>query len=76
MEWPKSRAILGGHAVIVTLAHTEDGQGDPGSLWLQGKHLGIYCAKGILMIDRLTPAGKAEMSVDSFLNGYGKDLSS
>lgn len=74
LEWPKSRTILGGHATIITRAHAENGEGKPGELWLHGGHLGIYCHKGVLMIDRLKPAGKAEMSTEAFLNGYGKDL--
>lgn len=74
LDWPKCRTILGDHAVIITQAHAEDGEGTPGDLWLQNKHLGIYCSKGILMIDRLKPAGKGDMSIDAFLNGYGKDL--
>lgn len=74
LDWPKSRCILGDHAVIITEAHAEAGEGTPGKLWLEGKHLGIYCSKGVLMIERLKPAGKQEMSVEAFLNGYGKDL--
>jgi methionyl-tRNA formyltransferase len=74
IDWPKSRTILGGHAVIITKAHSDDGEGEPGALWLQSKRLGIYCSKGVLMIDMLKPAGKGEMSVTAFLNGYGKDL--
>lgn len=74
LEWPKSRCILGGHAVIITEAHAEAGEGMPGTLWLEGKHLGVYCQKDVLMIHRLKPAGKQEMSVEAFLNGYGKDL--
>lgn len=73
-EWPKSRTILGGHAVIITEAHAEPGEGSPGNVWLQGKHLGVYCGKGVLMIDRIKPAGKGEMTAEAFLNGYGKDL--
>jgi methionyl-tRNA formyltransferase len=68
--WPQSRTILGGHAVIITEAHAADGEGTPGELWHEDKHLGIYCAKGILMIDKLKPAGKAEMPTAAFLNGY------
>ena len=74
IDWPKSRTVLGEHAVIITGAHAEAGDGTPGKLWQQDKNLGIYCQHGILMIDRLKPAGKAEMSIDAFLNGYGKDL--
>jgi methionyl-tRNA formyltransferase len=74
LDWPKSRCLLGNHAVIITKAHVEAGEGDPGKLWLHDRHLGVYCQKDILMIDRLKPAGKQEMSVQAFLNGYGKDL--
>jgi len=73
-EWPKSRCILGSHAVIITKAHPEAGEGTPGTLWQQDRHLGVYCAKGVLMIDALKPAGKSEMTTAAFLNGYGKDL--
>jgi methionyl-tRNA formyltransferase len=33
-EWPKSRCIIGGHAVIITKAHVEAGEGRPGAFWL------------------------------------------
>ncbi|HEV8494135.1 MAG TPA: methionyl-tRNA formyltransferase [Candidatus Angelobacter sp.] len=74
IDWPKSRAILGKHAAIITQARAEAGEGTPGELWQQGKHLGVYTAKGILMIELLKPAGKGEMTVEGFLAGYGKDL--
>lgn len=74
LEWPKSRCLIGGHAVIVTSAKAADGEGEPGQVWRAGKALGIYCAKGILIIEKLKPAGKAEMTTEAFLNGYGKDL--
>lgn len=72
--WPQSRTLLHDHAVIVTAARAEAGEGEPGSLWREGKKLGIYTAKGVLIIERLKPAGKAEMTTEAFLNGYGKDL--
>jgi methionyl-tRNA formyltransferase len=74
LGWPKSRAMLGNHAVIITRAHASAGEGPPGRLWLADKYLGVYCGTGVLMIDRLKPAGKSEMSAESFLNGYRKDL--
>jgi len=74
LDWPKSRTILGSHAVIITEAHAEAGEGTPGELWRSGKHLGVYCSKGVLMLERLKPAGKGEMTTAAFLNGYGKDL--
>jgi len=75
LEWPKSRTILGGHAVIITQAHAEAGEDNPGKLWIQNKQLGVYCARGILMIDRIKPAGKGEMSIEAFINGYRQNLS-
>ena len=75
LEWPKSRTILGGHAVIITRAHAEAGEGAPGKLWLQNKRLGVYCGKGILMIDNIKPAGKGEMPIEAFINGYRQNLS-
>lgn len=72
--WPQSRTILGNHAVIITEAHAEAGEGAPGELWHVGKRLGIYTAKGVLMLEKLKPAGKQEMTIEAFLNGYGKDL--
>lgn len=74
LGWPKSRCILGGHAVIITEATAEPGEGEPGTLWHEGKHLGVYTAKGVLMLEKLKPAGKQEMTIAAFLNGYGKDL--
>ena len=73
-DCPKSRTILGNHAVIITAAHAEPGEGTPGTLWHVGKALGIYTAKGVLMIDKLKPAGKGEMTTEAFLAGYAKDL--
>jgi methionyl-tRNA formyltransferase len=74
LDWPKSRCIVGEHAIIVTAARAEDGSGTPGTLWHGNKALGMYCTKGILMFDRVKPAGKQEMPIEAFLNGYGKDL--
>jgi methionyl-tRNA formyltransferase len=71
--WPQSRTILGDHAVIITAARAEAGEGTPGTVWRAGKQLGIYTAKGVLMIDSLKPAGKGEMSTEAFLNGYSLD---
>jgi methionyl-tRNA formyltransferase len=74
LTWPQSRTILGDHAIILTQAHAEAGEGSPGEIWRSGKAIGVYTGKGILMIDKLKPAGKAEMAAESFLNGYGKGL--
>lgn len=76
LDWPKSRTIVGGHAVIVTQARAEAGEGAAGALWRSGRNLGVYCSKGVLMLERIKPAGKQEMGIEAFLNGYGKDLPS
>jgi len=74
LEWPKSRGQLGGKEIIVTKAHIEHGSGRPGAVWRDGKQLGVYTKKDILVIDKLKLAGKAEMTAEAFLAGYAKYL--
>lgn len=70
-EWPKSRTQLGDIEVIVTKAHTTPGtQYAAGSLHTNDKELLIATSDGSLAIDRLKPAGKAEMDSTAFLAGY------
>jgi len=73
-EWPKSRCVIGGHALIITEASVASGEGTPGELWHGDKTLGVYTTNGVLMLERVKPAGKGEMPIAAFLNGYGKDL--
>jgi methionyl-tRNA formyltransferase len=68
--WPRSRLRLGTIEVIVTQAHVSDQNGTPGTLWLQGKELGVHCTEGTLIIDSLIPPGKKEMTASAFLAGY------
>lgn len=68
--WPRSRTQIGFNKVIVTAAHSAAGDGAPGSLWIQNRQLGVYAGQGVLIIDRLIPAGKKEMSAEAFLAGY------
>lgn len=74
VEWPKSRTTLAGKEVIITKAHVETGNGEPGKIWRSGKQVGVYTNEGILAIDALKPAGKGQMTAEAFLAGYGKDL--
>ncbi|MFA5004197.1 MAG: methionyl-tRNA formyltransferase [Candidatus Saccharimonadales bacterium] len=69
-EWPKSRLALPGKEVVVTKAHVASGNGPVGTIWRDGKSFGIYTAQNILVIDRLKPAGKQDMSAEAFLAGY------
>lgn len=69
-DWPRSRTNIGITEVVINKAHSIDGKGVAGTLWLQSKEIGIYCSQGVLIIDRLIPAGKKEMDARSFLIGY------
>jgi len=68
--WPKTHVLLANQQLVITSAHAVAGQGMPGSMWLQGKELGIFCQEGILVFDSLIPAGKKEMTAQAFLAGY------
>ena len=68
--WPRTRAMIGTTQVIIARAHVEDITGVPGTLWINGKNLGIHCSEGTIAIDELIPAGKKQMSAAAFLAGY------
>ena len=66
LGWPGSRTQLGGIDVIITAAHV----GEP-----RPRELHIKTADGHLVIDRLIPAGKREMTGQNFLVGHPQNLS-
>jgi methionyl-tRNA formyltransferase len=76
IEWPKSRTILAGKDVIITKAHLAgdtfqaprdvSGTAFPTPDGL----IGVATGQGVLVIDRLKPAGKPEMTAPAFLAGY------
>jgi methionyl-tRNA formyltransferase len=70
LNWPRSRTSLRGIDIIITAAHVKKGNGVAGQLCRFNHDLGVYCAKDILIIDRLIPAGKKEMPAQAFINGY------
>jgi len=72
--WPKSHATIAGKEVVITCAHVVPGDQDPGQISTIQKELYIGTANGILVIDRLKPAGKSEMTTEAFLAGYGQAL--
>lgn len=74
IEWPRSRTRLAGIDITITKAHVEPDKGLPGTLWHEGKKLGVYTSDGILVIDTLVPAGKKAMAAEAFLAGYGHNL--
>ena len=70
LGWPRSRSTIGTTDVIITQAHVIEGSSTPGTLHIENKQLGVYCGEGLLVIDKLIPAGKKEMPAAAFLAGY------
>lgn len=78
IEWPKSRTTIGGKEVIITRARAEqrtisDEKGaETGNIAVTAdKELAVQAGDGLLIIERLKPAGKREMSAREFIAGYG-----
>ncbi len=78
IEWPKSRTSLGGKDVIVTKACFKAGQlpadasDSKQGVVAADKDAGVIMittSDGLLCIEKLKPAGKAEMSAAAFLAG-------
>lgn len=68
--WPRSRTSLFSKRVIVTEASAVEGRGEAGKLYREAKNIGFYTTEGILLINKLIPEGKKEMTAESFLAGY------
>jgi methionyl-tRNA formyltransferase len=76
LGWPGSTAQLDGLQVTITSAHTLGDNGPAGQAFQTPNHnLAVYCGQGALVLDRLKPAGKREMTGREFLAGHPiKDL--
>ncbi len=79
LEWPKSRTSIAGKDVVITKAHVTPSTGagqKPGEITIvpEIKEFGIATSDGTLWIDRLTPAGKKEMTGEAFLAGHRRLL--
>lgn len=72
LDWPKSFTKLEGKDVIVTEASTIAVKGVPGEVKIINKQLVVYCGENALIIHKLKPAGKNEMSGEAFLAGHFK----
>lgn len=70
--WPKSRATFINLEVVITKAHVIDAEGTPGKTAIIDKQPVVFCGRGALVIDRLKPANKQEMTGQAFLAGYSK----
>ena len=73
-SWPQSRTELAGKDVVITHAHVVDRSLAPGQTHVEAKQLIIGTGEQSLAIDKLKPAGKAEMSIEGFLAGYAGKL--
>ena len=70
IEWPKSRATFGALDVVVLRARILDQSGAAGSTTVIDKQPVVYCGSQALVLERLKPAGKKEMTGEAFLAGY------
>jgi methionyl-tRNA formyltransferase len=71
LGWPGSQAHIAGTDVIVTAARAIDAGGQPGTPYrTPSGELAVYASEGSLVIDRLKPAGKREMTGPEFLAGH------
>ncbi len=69
--WPGSKAMLGPVTITVTDAGSNTEVYEPGTVHLTSDLLKIGTSKGTLLIYRLKPVGKKEMTAREFINGYG-----
>jgi methionyl-tRNA formyltransferase len=74
LGWPGSFTTLAGKKVTITKAQIIDTKGKPGQVLIQDKQLIVCCGEQALVIDRLKPEGKSEMSGWSFVAGHKDKL--
>ena len=69
--WPGSYTTLANADVTITAAHVETITGQPGEVTVTPTgELMVYSRQNALVIDRLKPAGKREMTAREFLSGH------
>lgn len=74
-QWPRSRTTVAGKDCIVVDASVDATlNGKPGSVFRTSNQIGIYTARGALLISTLQPAGKKPMPAEAFISGYGHNL--
>ncbi|MEO8785270.1 MAG: methionyl-tRNA formyltransferase [Candidatus Saccharimonadales bacterium] len=67
--WPRSRTTLLGTEVIITQAQVSDQALGSGQVKTDNQQLVVGCGVRSLVIDKLQPAGKTEMTAQAFLAG-------
>ncbi len=70
LRWPGSKAVLANKQVAIMKARLNEASGEPGSMFLTENEIGVYCEAQSIIIERLKPAGKREMTSAEFLAGH------
>lgn len=68
--WPKTQSKFGNLEITITEAHVVDAAGSPGTTAIIDKRPAVYCGDRALVLDKLRPASKKEMTGEAFLAGY------
>ena len=68
--WPKTKAAFGALEVVLVKTHVVDMNGEAGKTDIVDKTPVVYCGSKALCLDIVKPAGKKEMTGESFLAGY------
>lgn len=69
-DWPKSRTQVAGKDIVITESEVVDDSIEAGKVKVEGKNLIIGTNNQSLMIKKLKPAGKKEMTAEAFLAGH------
>lgn len=75
LQWPKSKISLNNKVeVVVTKASAVNKKLLTNQLLVEDNYLYIGCRVGSIKVEKLKPAGKKEMDIRSFLNGYASAI--
>ncbi len=73
--WPKSHSTIAQRDVVITEASVSKAPlAAPGTVTVENGELLVSCGEEALRIEKLKPAGKSEMTAQSFLAGYKQFL--
>lgn len=69
LSWPGSKTEIRGKQVTITQARVSEESGKSGELFSSEKEFVVFCADKSIVIEKLKPAGKREMTSQEFLAG-------
>lgn len=73
--WPVAHTLLNGERFKIYEASLAEGSGQPGEIIALGKkELIVATGEGAIALKTVQPAGKPQMGVADFLNGFGRKL--